>query len=495
MIARGNDLKSRAMSAAAWSVVRTGGDQIIRFTVFVFLARILDPAHFGIYAIASIFVEYAKIVANSGLAEAIVQSKKADDELLDTIFWALMGLTALVAGVTAAVSPLLCSMAGVPEARPFMVALAATMLLGPLAAVHSSLGVRNFQNRSLTTRSMIASVLGAGAGLFGAYSGLGLWSLFLQSLVAGVFSVVLTWAMFPWRPGLRFSWKRLRSLWTFSGNMLVSRVLQVSVSRVQDLVAARFLGAAMLGQFRIGGRVFELMYSSLIGPLSSTAFPTLSRVQDDDERFARGYCRMLALSSLIAIPASFGFGALARDVVPLIFGPKWLLSIGVIHMLALLAPAQVQAWFAGPALAARGRPDVTSKFATMQLVGTTIFSLLAVKFGIVALAGAYVARSYLTLPVQLKMFESATGVTRRRIAETVGPPLIAAAIMTGGVLVGRQLLIEIPPVLRVISLVIIGGIIYAGSLALFFRKYVEDQVWSLVRERLGARRSYASVAG
>jgi hypothetical protein len=28
MIARRNDLKSRAMSAAAWSVVRTGGDQI-----------------------------------------------------------------------------------------------------------------------------------------------------------------------------------------------------------------------------------------------------------------------------------------------------------------------------------------------------------------------------------------------------------------------------------------------------------------------------------
>jgi O-antigen/teichoic acid export membrane protein len=491
---RSDYLKARAVSAAVWSLVGQAANQGIRFGVFVVLARSLDPKHFGVFALAALFIDYASIVSSAGLAEAVVQTREVDDELLDTIFWALLLLTAIIAAVTAALSPLFAWFAGVPEAQPLIVALAATMLFNPLASVHSMLGARNFQNRSLTIRGIIASTCGGITAVVAAWRGLGVWSLVAQSFVSGLLGVVLTWAMFSWRPGSRFSRLRLRSLWHFSGHMLLSRILQVSIIRVQEVIAARFLGAAALGEFRVGGRVLELLNSSFIGPLAGSAFPVLSRVQDDAERFAGAYCRMIALCGIFAIPAAFGFGAIAQDAVPLLFGAKWAQSIGVVQTLSLLAPAQVLAWFYAPTLAARGRPDAMSKTAVVQLVGTVLFSAVAVWFGIVALAAAYVARSYLTLPIQLRLFSNATGIGRRRILATILPPIWASIWMIAGIALASKLLAHWTPWSRLAVTAPLGGLIYFATLAGFFPRFLRQHVWELVTHRLPFGQRYASVA-
>jgi len=469
------ELKKRALGAAAWALVRTGGDQLIRFTLFVYLARVLTPADFGVFAVATIIVDYGRLLSSAGLNEAIIQAETADDELLNTIFWSLMGLTVVVASVLAIGSPLLASFSGVPAAQPFMAALAGCLLLGPLASVHATMAVRNFKNKKLTARSLIASAVGAAAALVSAYAGLGLWSLIVQQVVGGVLSVVVTWIAFPWRPRLQFSIPRLRTVWRFSGNLLLARALQMSVLRVQSLLAARFLGPAMLGQFRIAGRSFELLNMAFISPVSSAALPTLARLQSDPKAFNNAYARMISLCCLAACPVAFGFAAVSQDAVPLIFGARWMPAVPAIQMLALLSPATVLAAFAGPALAAQGRTDVTVKFAWMQLIGTTIFSLIAVRFGIVALAGAYVLRSYLTLPVQLRLFGETTGMPIRRILGCVAPSLAAAAAMACAVVGLRFLLTDWLPVARMAGMIAAGGVVYAGVLFVFFRRFVQAQ--------------------
>ena len=471
-----HDLKRRALGAAVWAVVRTGGDQILRFTLFIYLAKVLTPRDFGVFAVATLFVDYGRLLAVGGLTDAIIQSEEADEELRNTVFWSLMAQFALIAAALAGGSWALAGLAGVPAAQPFLLAMAALLLLTPLSAVHAAMARREFKNKRLTANGLGSSVAGAVAALIALHQGLGLWSLVIQQLVTGLLSTVLTWTIEPWAPRLQFSTQRLRSVWKFSGNVLLARILQTSVLRIQDLLAARFLGPAPLGHYRLAGRTFELLNNALIGPLSSAAFPVLSRLQNDSQAYQNAYGRMIALSCLGICPAALGFGAVAPDIVPLVLGERWLPSVPVIQVLSLLAPASVLAIFAGPALAARGRADVTVKFAMMQLTGTTILSVLAIPFGVVALAGAYVLRSYMTLPIQLRMFSEATGMPWRRIIFNVLPALVASGVMVLAILIAGRLLLGEPHVMRVVVMIALGISIYAAVLGIFFRRFVFGQI-------------------
>lgn len=454
-------------------------DQAIRFALFIFLARALTPTDFGIFAVAALFLEYAKLIASAGLSDSVVQSEEGDPDLLDTVFWSLLGMTATIALLLAALSGVLTSLAGAPQAQPILIALAATMLITPLGSIHGALAIRQFKNMRRTVNSVITSIVAAIAALVVLSQGGGLWSLVVQQVVGGLLGTVLAWTTVRWAPRFNFSTQRLRSVWRFSGNMLLARFLQMSVGRFQELLAVRFLGPAMLGQFRVGGRVFELINSAFISPLSAMALPILSRLQGQDQTFHNAYGRMIALSCLGACPAAFGFAAVAQDVTPMIFGDQWMPAIPVIQIMALLAPANVLAYFAGPALAAKGRPDVTVKFAAMQFFGTAVFSGVAVSFGIYALAWAFVLRSYLTLPVQLRLFSTATGMPVRTVLANLLPPVISAAVMAATVILARYLLLDWEPLPRVAAMILVGIVSYFGVLLLVFHGFLVDQIKSL----------------
>jgi len=62
-----------------------------------------------------------------------------------------------------------------------------------------------------------------------------------------------------------------------------------------------------------------------------------------------------------------------------------------------------------------------------------VFCSLAAPFGLRAIAIAYVVRSYLTLALQLWLFQRSTGVAAAKVLKSILPQVIAAAAMAGAV--------------------------------------------------------------
>src|SRR5437879_3062865 len=75
--------------------------QIFNFAGGVVLARTLDPAHFGLFAIAAFLVEFCALVADCGLAASFIQRGEAPAERELQVAFTLQQavVTALVAGL------------------------------------------------------------------------------------------------------------------------------------------------------------------------------------------------------------------------------------------------------------------------------------------------------------------------------------------------------------------------------------------------------------
>ena len=98
---------SRAIGRSAfWATASSVGSQIIRFSVFVTLSRLVSPSEFGTVAIASVLIDVFSLLAIAGISEALVMKKHMTEEDADTAFWTNLGVGFIFLLVGLAVSPL-----------------------------------------------------------------------------------------------------------------------------------------------------------------------------------------------------------------------------------------------------------------------------------------------------------------------------------------------------------------------------------------------------
>jgi O-antigen/teichoic acid export membrane protein len=477
------DLKRKTALSILWTIVRTGSDYLFSFAVFAVLARKLGPAAFGVYALAVAFAEVGKILPSSGLIDTLTRARRVTPEMADSVFWGSMVLSCLVAAVIALIAPLLASAFGAPAVAPLLTALGCVIPVTAAGATHMALKLREFGHRSLASRSVVSGTLGGAAALAAAWAGWGAWSLVVQRGVSEIAGTAMAWQAYRWLPGRRVSAAMLRQMAGLSASMTGTQLLNVALVRVQDLVIGRVIGAPAVGVYRTALRTVDLVAQAAILPFAQVSLPALAHLQDDLPAFRKAYLRLISVSGALAFPAIVGFAVLAPAAVPLIFGDRWMASARIAQILGLLAVPFTLNRFAGPALAALNQTATLARLAALQVALTVALSLAAAPFGLTAMAWAYVLRAYLTLPVQMRAFKKHSGLGYRVVLGAIAPALSMAIVMAVGLfalghLVGERFHSR---ALFVAAMCAVGTVLYGGSLMLFARGFVLQQLGDFMR--------------
>ena len=145
-MANADGLKRKTFVASLWSVLRSVWSAIITFVLFAVMARLLAPADFGVFALASIVVEIARIVATAGLGSAIVREPDRSASFDNTVFWCVLGMSLAAAGILALGAPAYARLVNAPEAVNVIRALAVLLPLTTLTTPPTP------QRRPLRTR-------------------------------------------------------------------------------------------------------------------------------------------------------------------------------------------------------------------------------------------------------------------------------------------------------------------------------------------------------
>jgi len=108
-----------------------------------------------------------------------------------------------------------------------------------------------------------------------------------------------------------------------------------------NVLVGWYWGAGPLGLYSRAYNLLMLPVRQVSAPASRVAVPTLSRIKDDPERFARYYLRAANLIMWISTPV-FGFLFVsAQPVIILALGRKWLEAAPVFQILALCGVGQL----------------------------------------------------------------------------------------------------------------------------------------------------------
>lgn len=479
-------LRQQSRTSVGWSILRFMSDQVFSFAVFVILARLLSPADIGAFAIMAIFAEVFRTISTAGLLQTVAREPELSDAFTDTVYRSHMVFSLVACAIILAVANPFARFMDAPQIALPLQILSIVLPLSALGATHMALRLRAFGHKTTALRSVVSGVIGGGAAIGAAFGGLGLWALVIQRIVSELVSVVLSRLAYRWRPGGAFSWTILKRNLGLNGSLTAIQLVFMFTQRLQELVIGQVIGITAVGLYRTAWRTVELISNGAIRPFSTVAMQTLARVNDDPIQLGRAYQWMISKAAALSLPALVGFGAVAPLAIPVVFGEKWADAGGLAQIFAFMALPFTLNQFASPSLGAVGASRSLFVIGICQLGLTALFTLLAAPYGLIAVAWAYVARAYLTLPLQIVLLERASGIGFGQTVSAVWAPLAASTVM------GVAIYFALPATLlwtdnnwlRLAAIIVAGALLYCVALlaisslwrALFIRNL--RQLWS-----------------
>lgn len=472
-------LREQAAGGTLWTLSQTIGSRLATTLVFIVLARLLEPASFGLMALAAAIVSVMTLLVEQGFGGALIQRSTLERGHENAAFLTSLALGALLGAACLLGAGWLADAFDQPELAPVLRVLAFVPAVTALGSVPLALLSRQLRFRQMAIRTWTATAVSGVAAVTAAVAGLGVWALVIQLLTQVVVSSALLWILARWRPGVRTSRAQLGHLLKFSSSLLGMNLLNVCNRRSDDFLIGAVLGPVALGLYAVAYRVLLVMTDTLTRTISHVAYPLFCLVQDDRERLLRGYYSASQVSAAIAFPAFLMMAVTAPQVVPTLFGSQWDESIPVMQVLALIGMLHASLYFTRSALTAVGKPHMALILTATNAVGNVVAFVIAVRWGILAVAIAYVIRGYLLAPLPIVLMNRLLGLDIRRYLAGMAAPFAAAAAMTGSMFAAQQALDSVVPAAPLLAVLLaLGTLVYLAALRLVGASLAAE-LWSL----------------
>jgi O-antigen/teichoic acid export membrane protein len=308
----------------------------VSFIGNIFLARLLVPNDFGIYALAASILSLVFMISGFGTQESIVQCHEDNiEELIPTAFWMTIALGVTLALVGSMLGVLLLPRYGKLVAV-LIVLLSWLSLISMISNAYGAILQRSLHYRPLSITQLLGTFLSFSMAILAAYRNYGIWSLFLREAIFTFFVAI----GFGWACGFQIPWKfNTRTavwIWGFGWRVMGNRITEVLFERVDKLVVGTFLGTAVLGQYNVAYRLAWVGHQFSYGAIESISFSVFANIQKEKEKlrvaFEKMYYWLLRFALLLGLSVWF----CGANIVRIIYGSKWEQAALIFQNMAVL---------------------------------------------------------------------------------------------------------------------------------------------------------------
>ena len=460
-----SNLKHKTLSGVFWQLLQKGSTQVVAFVVSIVLARLVDPAEFGIVALTSIFMAVAGVLSDSGLGASLVQKKEIDELDKNTVFYFGLLLSICLYGILFACAPYIARMNKVEELTSIIRVAGLGLLLSSFGSVQSSLVMRGMDFKKYFYATLVSTIISAVVGLGMAFKGYGVWALVAQGLVRTVMGIVVLFSMVRWIPRLIFSWERLKHLFSFGFNLTAASLIGTVCNELRGFLIGLRFTPADLAYYNRGNGIPGLVNDNINGTISTVLFPAITQLQDDREAVKRSMRRAMMTSTFFIAPLMTILAASSRQIVLLLYTDRWVSAIPFMQVISFGYIFSVLGATNLQAINAIGRSDITFKMEFIKkpiYLGSIVIGLM---ISPLAIAAANTIYSIIGSMINAFPNKKLIGYSYSEQLADIFPQLALAGIV-GGITwwIGR---LEGPIQLIIVAQLIAGIGLYLGLAKLF----------------------------
>lgn len=454
------------------------------FAVLFVLARLLDPADFGIVGAATIIVWLSIFFSQFGLGPAIVQRAALEQRHVQAAvaFSLFSGL--VIYGALYLIAPLVEDFFRMPGLNGVLRILSLVFVVKGIGAVPQALAQREMRFRFLAIINLASYFLGyVPCAILFAFLGYGPFALVAAALGQAVVETIgsLMGVHHRITPSLQF--KALKELTSFGVGHTVAQLGNYAALQGDNAVVGRILGAADLG---IYSRAYQLMTLPvhLVGTvLDKILFPVFASIQFDKPRMGLNYLRAITLVALTMIPASVFFVSFSPEIVAIVLGPKWPEAIRPLQILFAVLLFRT-AYKVGDSIAlANGVVYQRALRQWLYAGAIVIFSLIGTHWGILGVSVGVAIAVILNWVLMTQLAQKVIGGSWADVGMTLLPGICLALVWGFSVFLAKSAhRFSTNPFVPLALGTLIGGLLSATLINFFPKVFLgKHGIWFMSR--------------
>lgn len=464
-------LKDQTVSALFWNFMDKGGQQIFQFVFIFVLARLLSPDEFGLIAVLTIFTTIANILQESGFSSALIRKADVDETDYASIFYFNVSISVVIYILFFLFAPVIAHFYDKPELQSLSRFLFLAFFFNALGVVQNVHLIREMNFRVNTQVSLIAVIISGIVAIAMAYNGYGVWSLAVQQVIQAFLRSFLLWLFVRWYPKAPFSFARIRSMFPYSGKLLVNSLFNQIIANIYPLVIGKRFSFSEAGFYAQARKLNEIPQSVIASTLQGVAYPLLNKF-DDLKRKKRIFRKIVRVVSFVCFPIAVFTIIAAEPIVLIVLQEKFRGVIPLLRILVIGGSVFPLLYILSSLLQSLGKSGLLLTIEFIRNVFSVLVILITVNYGVNAVVMGASFVLVVSFVIGYYMAGKCIDYTVFEVFKDIYPYIVIALISYVPVYFLSYIINSM--LLLVIFQSLIGTVIYLALLKMFGSKVMED---------------------
>ena len=460
-----SSIASKSIHGILWSAIERFSLQGVQFLIGIVLARLLSPSDFGMIGMMSIFMSVSQTFIDCGFSSALIRQKEVSAKDYGTTFLINFFISLLTFLILFFTAPFIAKFYNTPELELVLQVFSTTLIINALFAVHNVKLMRNVDFKTQSKASICAATISGAVGITLAYNGFGVWSLVIQAICNSVMNLILLTFLLKWFPTPKFSSKSFHNLFGFGSKILIASLISSIYSNIYNIVIGKKFSAATLGYYTRADQMGQLPSQNIAGILSRVTYPILSQLQEDSVRLRSVYIKYLQLSCFVIFPLMMGLAALAKPLIILLLGEKWVPSVILLQILCFGLMLDPICNINLNLLYVKGRSDLVLKLEIIKKTIAITILIASLPFGLTGLCAGRALYGIIATLLNMTYTKRFIDLSIWGQAKLILPSLALSLVMAAGSYCAT--IIGLNYALQLFSGITIGLILYLIPAKLF----------------------------
>lgn len=329
------ELRRITLNGMLWVFIDNVFVKGFSFIGSILLAKMLTPNDYGLVAIITIFVSMGSILIDGGLSSSLIRNNKNDDLDYCTIFYLNLFLSLLLYFFMYFFAPFIAKFYSLNILTLLIRVYCLNFILTALSSVHIVYLSKKLNFKRMAYLNMPGVVVGNLFSLLLGYYSFGVWSIVAMFLLPQFFQTIALWFFSGWYPKLLFSIEKLKYHLGFSYHLLLSSLISNITNNFYNLLIGKIYPLKDLGYFDRGKTLSQYPQLVLTQVIGKVTLPIFSELESDKIIIETTFKKLFDLSFLISAPIMIGLCAIAKPLVILILGEKWLGTIPILQIISI----------------------------------------------------------------------------------------------------------------------------------------------------------------
>ena len=409
-------IKEQTISGFKWNAFGQFSTYVIQFVLSIIMARLLNPADYGVIGMLAIFMAVAQSFISSGFGNALIRKMDRTEVDCSTAFYFNVGVAFLLYGVFFMTAPAIATFYNTPILTRIIRVYSLTLIIGSLGIVPRALRSIAVDFKTQAYASVISAFFSGTIGLFLAYKGFGVWALVWSSIISSCVSVAVIWALARWRPILAYSWESFKTMFSYGSKLMASGLLHTIYNHASSILIGKFYTPAELGNYDKGNNIASLPSLRLSDVLHSVTFPILAKLQDDNDRLNNVYHKYVATTSLVIFFIMSLLAVIAKPLVLLLLTEKWMGAVPFLQVFCFAYMFDSICRLNNNMLLSKGYSGLFLKLEIVKKIIVTPFFILTIPYGPIAICSVAVLHTVVDITCSTYCLKKYMGIEFRHYA-------------------------------------------------------------------------------